>query len=338
LTITQSLSIDMFVESIRSRAIDLPRSGETWTQPDLEIAGTFMFLASARDDLVSSGLAWYLRRCLQSCLEIGVAKPSINPTGRIAMTRDEVDRIARETLAADCGCAPELFGSEGVSIIRSRPAGGRRHWPARALMVVAYGAGAVVACSDVHLGWAVENLVSLRRDQLFSTACIAAISGRIKSEYPSWELGGPHLRFLCASETLALEPRPETVDVRLQAPAEFARLYSRRADLPNVLGQPGPENTDRLVAAAYRGDVLLAAAGASEDAPRLWQIGVDTMVADRKRGLARLVVSQLTARLLSDGIAPYYSTLISNVVSQRVARAVGYWPAWIEMEARPVRP
>jgi hypothetical protein len=37
------------------------------------------------------------------------------------VTKREVDRITRETLAADCGCAPELFGSEGVAIIHTRP-------------------------------------------------------------------------------------------------------------------------------------------------------------------------------------------------------------------------
>jgi hypothetical protein len=94
---------------------------------------------------------------------------------------------------------------------------------------------------------------------------------------------------------------------------------------------------DRLLAAAYGEGALLAAAGASEDAPRLWEIRVDTIAGARRRGLAALVVWQLTARLLRDGIAPYYSTLISNVVSQRVAQRVGYWPAWIEMEARLIR-
>ena len=148
-------------------------------------------------------------------------------------------------------------------------------------------------------------------------------------------MGGPHLRFLCASDTLTPERRVDGVEVRLLEPAEFAHLYARRTDLPNALGQPGPENVDRLVAAAYCDDILVAAAGASDDAPRFWQIGVDTTAGARQRGLASLVVWHLTARLLRDGIAPYYSTLISNLISQRVARRVGYWPAWIEMEARP---
>lgn len=252
------------------------------------------------------------------------------------MTSREVDRIARETLAADCGCATELLGSQSVAIIHASPRGGRRYQPARALMIIACGAGAVVACSDAHFEWAYENLGSLRQTQLFSTACISELSGRIESEHPGWEMGGPHLRFLCASDTLTPEPRVDGVEVRLLEPAEFAHLYARRTDLSNALGQPGPENADRLVAAAYCDDTLVAAAGASEDAPRLWQIGVDTIAGARQRGLATLVVWQLTAHLLRDGIAPYYSTLISNLISQRVARSVGYWPAWIEMEARPI--
>lgn len=254
------------------------------------------------------------------------------------MTKEQVDRIARETLSADCGCSSELFGSEGVAIIESSPAGGRRYQPARALMIAAYGPGAVVACSALHFRWAQENLTSLRQTQLFSTACISELSSRIETEQPGWELGGPHLRFLCASDTLKPEPRVDGVEVRLLKTAEFAHLYAHRTGLSNALGEPGPENLDRLVAAAYSDDgTLAAAAGASEDAPRLWQIGVDTIVGAGQRGLASLAVWQLTARLLRDGIAPYYSTLISNLISQRVAALVGYWPAWIEMEARPIR-
>lgn len=253
------------------------------------------------------------------------------------MTKEQVDQIARETLAADCGCSTVLFGSEGVSVVRSLPSGGRRYQPARALMVAAYGQGAVVACSDAHFEWARQNLGHLRQTQLFSTACISELSSRIESEHPGWELGGPHLRFLCASDSLTPEPHLGGVEVRLLQPAEFAHLYERRAELSNALGEPGTENSDRLVAAAYRDGALLAAAGASEDAPALWQIGVDTLTDARRRGLASLVVWHLTARLLRDGIAAYYSTLIANVVSQRVARVVGYWPAWIEMEARPNR-
>jgi hypothetical protein len=253
------------------------------------------------------------------------------------MTRAEVDRIARETLAADCGCPPELFGSQGVSTVRSRPAGGRRYQPARELMIAAYGGGAVIACSDAHFKWTQETLGSLRQTQLFSTACISEISARIEREHPGWELGGPHLRFLCASDTLVPEPYIDGVKVRLLEPAEFAGLYARRTELSNALGQPGPANADRLLAAAYHDGSLVAAAGASADASRLWDIGVDKIPDARRRGLAHLVVWHLTSRLLSDGIAPRYSTLIANVVSQRVARVVGYWPAWIEMEARPVR-
>jgi|SRR5579862_624937 len=179
----------------------------------------------------------------------------------MAMTKGQVDRIARETLAADCGCLPELLGSEQVAIVHSSTRGGRRYQPARELMIAAYGAGALIACSDAYFKWAQETLGSLRPTQLFSTACISEISSRIGRQYPSWELGGPHLRFLCATETLVAEPHVDGVEVRILARAEFAQLYSRRAELSNALGEPGAENTDQLLAAAYRDDELVAGRG-----------------------------------------------------------------------------
>ena len=48
------------------------------------------------------------------------------------------------------------------------------------------------------------------------------------------------------------------------SPRRLPHLYASRTDLSNALGQPGPENVDRLVAAAYSGGTLVAAAGASE--------------------------------------------------------------------------
>jgi hypothetical protein len=87
------------------------------------------------------------------------------------VTKREVDRIARETLAADCGCATELLGSQSVAIIHASPRGGRRYQPARALMITAYGAGAVVACSDAHFEWAYENLM-----KRFATLSILAVA------------------------------------------------------------------------------------------------------------------------------------------------------------------
>jgi len=202
-------------------------------------------------------------------------------------------------------------------------------------MIASYGAGAVVAASDQHFDWAQKELGTLRATQLFSARGIGFIASRIANEHPGWELGGPHLRFLCCSETLRDASPPSGVKVRLLSPPEFKDLYERR-DLPNVLSRPDAQNTDRIVAGAYRGGSLVAAAGASEDAPGFWQIGVDTLPVARRSGAATLVVSILTAHLLNNQIAPYYSTLIANVTSQPLAGAVGYWPAWLEMEARPI--
>ena len=127
-------------------------------------------------------------------------------------------------------------------------------------------------------------------------------------------MGGPHLRFLCASDTLTPLNRVSTGSrCGFWNPRRFAALVCKpHRSVRNALGQPGPENVDRLVAAAYSGGTLVAAAGASEDAPRLWQIGVDTIKwcatsADSRPG--GLAVNRAPA---TPSIAPYYSTLISN--------------------------
>src|SRR5215469_11063222 len=142
------------------------------------------------------------------------------------MKREEVDQIARDTLAADCGCNANLFRSAQVAVVASRPSGGRRYQPGGTLMIVGYGAGAVIAASEKHFQWAQQELATLGPNQLFSAPGISSVANRLSAKDPGWELGGPCLRFLCSHETLTpLVPQDEEIEVRLLAPPEFSNLY-----------------------------------------------------------------------------------------------------------------
>jgi predicted GNAT family acetyltransferase len=75
-------------------------------------------------------------------------------------------------------------------------------------------------------------------------------------------------------------------------------------------------------------------AGASADCEELWQIGVDVVEGQRGRGIGRAIVGRLTAEVLARGRVPYYSTVVSNLRSSRLALGLGYRLAWVELYAR----
>lgn len=91
---------------------------------------------------------------------------------------------------------------------------------------------------------------------------------------------------------------------------------------------------DRLaVAAVCRGEIV-GMAGAAQDCPAMWQIGVDVKEGWEGKGigagLVRLVKKEVAAR----GAIPFYGTSQSHIVSINTALAAGFLPAWSEVYCR----
>ena len=87
---------------------------------------------------------------------------------------------------------------------------------------------------------------------------------------------------------------------------------------------------DKIAVAAYDGDRIIAMSGASADTPDMWQIGIDVLPEYRRGGIAAYIVTLLKNEILRRGKLPFYGTSLSNLGSQNVARAAGFFPAWIE--------
>jgi predicted GNAT family acetyltransferase len=83
---------------------------------------------------------------------------------------------------------------------------------------------------------------------------------------------------------------------------------------------------------------VVGIAGASTDSPELWQIGIDIVADERRRGLGKAIVSRVAEAVLDAGIVPYYMTSVSNIASRNVAHGLGFWPAWTEIFAKHIRP
>jgi len=57
-----------------------------------------------------------------------------------------------------------------------------------------------------------------------------------------------------------------------------------------------------------------------------FDISIDTVPAYRRRGLARLAVSELIRRELAEGLQPVWGAMASNTASQRLAKSLGFVP------------
>lgn len=88
---------------------------------------------------------------------------------------------------------------------------------------------------------------------------------------------------------------------------------------------------DMLAVTAVEGDKILGMAGSTKNSKLLWEIGVDTTIEGKGRGVASLLVSHLKKRILNMGIIPYYGTVESHIKSQRVAIRAGFEPAYFEL-------
>jgi GNAT superfamily N-acetyltransferase len=246
----------------------------------------------------------------------------------------DVFAVVRSVLAATLACDETELLADGVRVVLAEERPGRLRFPRRSLFLAAatMGAGAVVSCDASRLAWARRELGHLDRTQLFTAATTARIAARVAEDGQT--LFGPDLKLVCAPEELrpVAPPAGVTVDVvDGLAVADLYRHHGFRHALSYLTGSPRP---DMLAAVAQRGDRIVGVAGAAADCEELWQIGVDVVEGERGGGIGRAVVGRLTAEVLARGRVPYYSTVVSNLRSTRLALGLGYRLAWTELYAR----
>lgn len=118
------------------------------------------------------------------------------------------------------------------------------------------------------------------------------------------------------------------LELRWLTPTEIDH-YRAENPFTNALGF-SDIRPDVLVLAAHLDGEPIGMAGASADSALMYQIGIDVLPAHRNTGLATVLVRMLTTAVLNEGFLPFYGTSPSHIVSQRLALAAGYTPAWWE--------
>jgi GNAT superfamily N-acetyltransferase len=243
----------------------------------------------------------------------------------------------KEVLTADFAGEASDFDNPGVFIHQAKERPERRRFPFRqkAFAVASMGRGVAVSCNLERLGWADANLSGLSRNDIFAPPAIALMDNYVK---PAGQyIAGPDLKHICARSAFQPYKPAKGIEIDLVEDVLSLGLYGDKR-FPNSLGHGAyPKTPFMVVAAAKCGGLIAGIAGAWADCDIMWQIGVDTLPEYRSRGIAKATVSAVTRYVLEHGVIPYYSTLESNTASRTTAAALGYQPAWVELNARELK-
>ena len=117
-------------------------------------------------------------------------------------------------------------------------------------------------------------------------------------------------------------------ELRILEQGDFAVLYLPQWS--NALCEKRKQ-LDILGVGAFKNDQLVGLAGCSADCDTMWQIGVDVLPEERRRGIASALTSRLASEILNRGKVPFYCCAWSNIKSVRNALKSGFRPAWAEM-------
>ena len=112
---------------------------------------------------------------------------------------------------------------------------------------------------------------------------------------------------------------------------DFKNLYTD--DWSNALCADRSE-LDVIGVGAYEGEKLVGLAGASADAQNFWQIGIDVLPENRRKGIAATLTNRLAREIFERGKIPFYCAAWSNIKSVRNAVKAGFKPGWVQMSAK----
>lgn len=160
---------------------------------------------------------------------------------------------------------------------------------------------------------------------------LSRLSGKCRDElYESDFVFGQTIHYVPDLKQMNIIPYVDGFSFELLFDDEIQKLKGIQG-FDNSLSFDEDGNTPTcIVLYAKKDEEIIALAGASIVNDTLREVGIDVIKEYRGKGLAKLLVHNLTVAILKQEKVPFYSASVTNIASQAVAIRSGYMPLWTD--------
>lgn len=247
------------------------------------------------------------------------------------MNEDILFRV-KEQLSKDYNCTIEDFNNQNTLITDKRIIEGIRKYSDEdeILKILIFNGKAIISADKCIKEWCIKNLSKFPGAWMFIYSNLRKIDKKL-SEF-GYEIDNTHHYYLpkykefINENNVKLKWYEKNEILQFKDDNRFDEAFAFNKNYPDVLA----------VAAVDDEDNILGMAGASEDSKIMWQIGINVLEDEKGKGIASVIVQALKNEILNRVKIPFYGTVESHIVSQKVALKSGFYPAFAEVKIRKI--
>lgn len=238
----------------------------------------------------------------------------------------------KEQLAKDYNCRIEDFENNENLITDLKIIDGSRKYSSNKeiLKILIINGKAVISADKCIKNWCIEKLLNFPGEWMFLYSVLRRIDKKL-NEF-GYEIDNTHHYYLPKNNKLEegnefkLKWFEKDEILQFKGDNRFDEAFAFNSNYPDILG----------VSALDRKGNILGMAGASEDSSIMWQIGVNVLPESKGSGIATVLVESLKNEILKRGKVPFYGTVESHIISQKVALKSGFYPVFAEVKIRKI--
>lgn len=237
----------------------------------------------------------------------------------------------KDQLAKDYNCTIEDFNNQNTLITDKKIIEGSRKYndEDEILKIIIFNGKAIISADKCIKEWCIKNLSRFSGAWMFLYSNLRKIDKKL-NEF-GYEIDNTHHYYLPMDKeftrnNIKLKWYEKDEILKFKDDNRFDEAFAFNKNYPDILA----------VAAVDEEDNILGMAGASEDSKIMWQIGINVLEDEKGKGIASFIVQSLKNEILNRGKVPFYGTVESHIISQKVALKSGFYPAFAEVKIRKI--